>query len=90
MQFGVNVLGSHAFAIALLPVLRETARNTPKGTVRVVVTASSAAAHLAPKEGVQLEKVEQQEYINQAGLGLYTKYGVSKFVSLLFSFSSIC
>lgn len=82
MQFGVNVLGSHAFGVALLPVLRETARTTPKGTVRLVVTASSAAQHLSPSAGVELEKVETEKYINQGGFGLYTKYGASKFASL--------
>jgi len=85
LQYGVNTLGSHAFASALLPILRSTASQSPKNTVRVITTASSAAHYLAPKSGIELQKVQDEAYIKSGGMKSYTKYGASKFGNVLFA-----
>ncbi|EJT98322.1 NADP-binding protein [Dacryopinax primogenitus] len=51
MSFGVNVV-AHAYLIKLLlPVMQATAKRSPAGTVRVVMTSSSAPIG-APKNGI--------------------------------------
>ena len=51
LQFGVSVLGHFYLTKLLLPVMLDTAKDTPNGKVRVVSTSSSAML-LAPPSGI--------------------------------------
>jgi len=42
MQFGTNVLSPFAFNQKLFPILRETAKNSEPGSVRIIWVSSSA------------------------------------------------
>ncbi|KAI0018959.1 hypothetical protein F4780DRAFT_748572 [Xylariomycetidae sp. FL0641] len=73
LQLGTNNLGHFLFTQLLTPILVETAKTAPKNTVRVVWVSSSAADHLSPKGGVELDNLDyKRDMIN-----IY-KYGVSK------------
>ena len=78
-MYGVNTLGSHAFAVELLPLLQTTARDSPKGTVRVISVASSAANNFAPKRGLDLASLDNPDaYMKK--YNQWARYGMSKLV----------
>lgn len=55
LQLGTNCVGPYLFTKSLLPVLRETARASPPGSVRVTWAASIATEIYAPENGVTFE-----------------------------------
>lgn len=54
LQLATNCLGPHLFTQLLLPILRNTAQNTPVASVRVIWTASIVVDILAPPVGIEL------------------------------------
>ncbi|OKL57598.1 hypothetical protein UA08_06952 [Talaromyces atroroseus] len=52
-QWAVNMFGPFVFTEQLLPLLLQTARTSPKGSVRIINTASNGAKR-APKTGIPL------------------------------------
>lgn len=78
LQLGTNNLAPFLFTKLLTPVLKETAKTEPKGTVRVVWVASSAAANFAPKGGVVMSNLTYKQ--DQSA---WHKYGVSKAGNIL-------
>lgn len=73
LQLGVNNLGPFLFTKLLTPLLIETAKSAPKGSVRVVWVSSSAAKNFAPQGGVELGNIDYQK-----DKGTWFKYGTSK------------
>jgi len=74
MQWGVHVLGHFYFTQLLLPILSSTAKDKPKGTVRVVN--SSSVAHLfgklnfdSFKDGPARRKIRPEELYAQSKMG---------------------
>ena len=51
LELGVNNLGPYLLTKLLTPLLEQTAKTEPIGTVRVVWTSSSAAESISPKPG---------------------------------------
>ena len=72
-QLGTNDLAPFLFTKLLTPILQETAKSEPVGSVRVVWVASSAAANFAPKGGVVMDNLDYRQ--DQSA---WHKYGVSK------------
>ncbi|CAJ2506324.1 Uu.00g004540.m01.CDS01 [Anthostomella pinea] len=73
LQLGTNNLGPFLFTQFLTPTLVETAKTAPRGSVRVVWVSSSAAEHLSPRGGVDMDNLDyKRDVLN------YYKYGVSK------------
>ncbi|KAJ9639717.1 short-chain alcohol dehydrogenase [Knufia peltigerae] len=72
-QLGTNDLAPFLFTKLLTPVLQETAKVEPVGSVRVVWVASSAAANFAPPGGVVMHNLSYEK-----DQGAWYKYGVSK------------
>ncbi|RMZ82878.1 hypothetical protein DV737_g1875, partial [Chaetothyriales sp. CBS 132003] len=67
-QLGTNDLAPFLFTKFLTPLLKETAKTEPVGSVRVVWVASSAAANLAPKGGVVSGNILQAaKYVSRFG-----------------------
>ena len=62
------------FTKLLTPLLIETAKTSPKGSVRVVWTSSNAAELFAPKNGVEMGNLDYK----REEKGAWFKYGVSK------------
>lgn len=73
LQIGVNNLAPFLFTKLLTPLLVETAKNAPEGSVRVVWVSSSAAEHFAPKGGVELNGMDYRK-----DKMAWRKYGRSK------------
>ncbi|KAI1331174.1 short-chain dehydrogenase [Xylariaceae sp. FL0255] len=75
LQLGVNCLGHFLFTQLLTPTLAATAQGpgVPGGSVRVVWVASSAAEHLNPWGGMDLENLDYKRDVFYAW-----KYGISK------------
>jgi len=86
MQFGTNVLGHFYFTKLLLPLLMVTAKNSPKGSVRVV-NLSSIGHYVVPPEGVRRSTLAPGgDYLEAAKkLGALKLYGQSKLGNILFS-----
>ncbi|OQV01305.1 hypothetical protein CLAIMM_06686 [Cladophialophora immunda] len=78
MQLGTNNLAPFLFTKLLTPVLQETAKVEPVGSVRVVWVASSAAANFAPRGGVVMDNLSYEK-----DQGAWHKYGVSKAGNIL-------
>lgn len=78
MQLGVNNVGPFLFTKLLLPILVETAKTAPEGSVRVVFVSSAAAAGFSPAGGVNMENLDYKQ--DQAA---WHKYGVSKAGNIL-------
>ncbi|KIX97798.1 uncharacterized protein Z520_06576 [Fonsecaea multimorphosa CBS 102226] len=72
-QLGTNDLAPFLFTKLLTPVLQETAKVEPVGSVRVVWVASSAAANFSPRGGVVMDNLSYEK--DQSA---WHKYGVSK------------
>ncbi|KAH8925196.1 NAD-binding protein [Atractiella rhizophila] len=82
IQFGTNVLGHHAWTRTLLPLILETAKTAPKGSVRIVTVSSQGAASADPK-GIDLSEKnlrrgtnEGRNFLNQKEF--FKDYSVSK------------
>lgn len=73
LQLGTNCLAPFLFTQLLTPILKQTAKIAPPGTVRVVWTSSSAAELVAPKNGVVMDNLDYR--LDQTP---FHKYGVSK------------
>jgi retinol dehydrogenase-12 len=72
LQIGTNNLAPFLFTKLLIPILAETAKTSPPGSVRVVWT-SSSAVNFAPKEGVDMSNLDYKVDKN-----VWQKYGISK------------
>ena len=72
-QLGVNCLAPFLFTKLLTPLLVETARSSPRGSVRVMFVASSATYLFTPKGGVEVEKLAKGRTYSPMYM-----YGVSK------------
>ena len=77
-QLGTNTLAPFLFTKLLTPVLQQTAKTEPEGSVRVVWVSSSAAAVCSPPNGVDMTNLtyERDE-------SAWHKYGVSKAGNIL-------
>ncbi|KAI0382804.1 short-chain dehydrogenase [Hypomontagnella monticulosa] len=74
LQIGVNNLGPFLFTKLLTPILAETARLSPKDSVRIVWVSSSSAEGMVPvKAGIDMDNLDYKKEIFYA-----YKYGVSK------------
>ncbi|KAI0486798.1 short-chain dehydrogenase [Xylaria cf. heliscus] len=73
LQLGTNCLGPFLFTQLLTPILITTAETAATGSVRVVWTSSSAAEHLNPKGGIDLDNLDYKRDTFYAW-----KYGISK------------
>lgn len=58
IQIGTNCLGPFLFTKLLTPLLAQTAKAAPQGSVRVIWVSSSAASLLAPKGGVDTSSLD--------------------------------
>ncbi|KAI1442349.1 short-chain dehydrogenase [Annulohypoxylon stygium] len=74
LQLGTNCLGHFLFTKLLTPTLIETAKVSPKDSVRVIWVSSSAAEHLYPVEGgIDMDNLDYKKDIFYA-----YRYGISK------------
>jgi len=80
LQLGTNNIAPFLFTKLLTPVLVETAKTAPKGSVRVVWVSSSAAEMIAPVGGVDMSNLDYKK-----DLPRWMKYGVSKGGNILHS-----
>jgi len=72
LQLGTNCLGPFLFTQLLTPILVETAKTAPTGSVRVVWLGSSIVQG-SPKDGVDMSNLDYKKDQNA-----WTKYAVSK------------
>jgi retinol dehydrogenase-12 len=80
LQLGTNNIAPFLFTKLLTPVLVETAKTAPKGSVRVVWVSSSAAEAIAPVGGVDMNNLDYKK-----DLSGWMKYGISKGGNILHS-----
>jgi retinol dehydrogenase-12 len=80
LQLGTNNIAPFLFTKLLTPVLVETAKTAPKGSVRVVWVSSSAAEMIAPVGGVDMNNLDYKKELSG-----WMKYGVSKGGNILHS-----
>jgi NAD(P)-dependent dehydrogenase (short-subunit alcohol dehydrogenase family) len=73
LQLGTNCLGPFLLTKLLTPLLLQTAKTSPAGSVRVVWVSSSAAHLMAPKGGVNMQNLDYKT--DEAD---WKKYGTSK------------
>ncbi|RYN34140.1 hypothetical protein AA0115_g2860 [Alternaria tenuissima] len=73
LQLGTNCVAPFLFTKLLTPILLETAKKEPEGSVRVVWVSSSAAHVIAPAGGVDMNNLDYKTDVSQM-----TKYGISK------------
>ncbi|KAF2970979.1 hypothetical protein GQX73_g2533 [Xylaria multiplex] len=73
LQLGTNCLGPFLFTQFLTPTLITTAKTASEGSIRVVWVSSSAAEHLNPKGGIDLDNLDYKRNAFYAW-----KYGISK------------
>lgn len=73
LQLGTNCLGPFLFTQLLTQILVATAKTAPEGSVRVIWASSSAAEHLNPWGGIDLDNLDYKRDIFYAW-----KYGISK------------
>ena len=80
LQLGTNNIAPFLFTKLLTPLLVETAKTAPKGSVRVVWVSSSAAEMVAPVGGVDMGDLDYKK--DSSG---WMKYAVSKAGNILHS-----
>jgi retinol dehydrogenase-12 len=80
LQLGTNNIAPFLFTKLLTPILVETAKTAPKGSVRVVWVSSSAAEMIAPVGGVDMNNLDYKKELSG-----WMKYGVSKGGNILHS-----
>lgn len=73
LQLGTNCVAPFLFTKLLTPILLETAKKEPKGSVRVIWVSSSAAHVAAPTGGVDMQNLDYKKDAPQV-----SKYAVSK------------
>lgn len=73
IQLGTNCVGPFLFTKLLTPILAQTAKAAPAGSVRVIWVASSAVQYLSPAGGVEMDNLDYKRDANPRH-----KYGVSK------------
>ncbi len=73
LQLGTNNVAPFLFTKLLTPILVETAKSAPKGSVRVVWVSSSAAEFFSPKNGIEMDNLDYKNDKTD-----WHKYGVSK------------
>ncbi|KIX04812.1 uncharacterized protein Z518_05683 [Rhinocladiella mackenziei CBS 650.93] len=73
LQLGVNTLAPFLFTKFLTPILVQTAKISPPGSVRVMWVSSSAAYLFAPTGGVEIQQLEDTSDRSPVYM-----YGVSK------------
>ncbi len=77
LQLGTNVIGHHVLLVLLTPLILETAKVSPLGSVRVIWTSSIGSQTSSPKNGgIQWDDIN----FNHTSSGSYnfTAYGQSK------------
>ena len=79
-QLGTNCLGPFLFTKLLTPLLVESAKSAPRGSVRVVWLSSSAAESLSPKGGIDMTKLDYKK-----DESAWYKYAVSKTGNIFYS-----
>lgn len=79
-QLGTNCIGPFLFTKILTPLLVQTARSAPRGSVRVVWLSSSAADTVAPKGGLEISNLDYKK-----DESAWYKYGVSKAGNVFYS-----
>ncbi|KAF3003771.1 hypothetical protein E8E13_009981 [Curvularia kusanoi] len=79
LQLGTNCLAPFLFTKLLTPMLVQTAKSSPAGSVRVVWVSSSAAEVVAPLGGLDMENLD----FKKKDLSATAKYGVSKAGNIL-------
>ncbi|CAF9908737.1 MAG: hypothetical protein ALECFALPRED_004921 [Alectoria fallacina] len=77
-QLGTNCVGPFLFTKLVTPLLVETAKTAPTGSVRVVWVSSSAAGLTAPKGGVNMKNLDYNH-----DESIWYKYGASKAGNIL-------
>lgn len=78
LQLGTNNIAPFLFTKLLVPILAQTAKNAPAGSVRVVWVSSSAAERFSPEGGVDMSNLDYKK--DQSA---WHKYGVSKAGNIL-------
>jgi NAD(P)-dependent dehydrogenase (short-subunit alcohol dehydrogenase family) len=78
LQLGTNNIAPFLFTKLLVPILEQTAKDAPAGSVRIVWVASSAAERFSPEGGVDMSNLD---YKNDQSA--WHKYGVSKAGNIL-------
>lgn len=73
LQLGTNNVAPFLFTKLLTPILIETAKTAPKGSVRVIWVSSSAAEAISPKNGIDMDNLDYKKDKPN-----WHKYGVSK------------
>jgi retinol dehydrogenase 12 len=73
LHMGTNTLAPFLFTKFLTPILKETAKSEPEGSVRVVWVSSSAPARFAPKGGVEMDNISYEQSRTS-----WQRYGISK------------
>lgn len=73
LQLGTNCVAPFLFTKLLTPLLAETAKTSPAGSVRVIWVASSALDLMSPKGGVDLDNLDYKKDKSAP-----SKYGTSK------------
>ena len=73
LQIGTNNVAPFLFTKLLTPLLKETAKVSPPGSVRVVWVSSSAAKNFSPDGGLDVSNLDY--HIDK---GVWPKYGISK------------
>jgi retinol dehydrogenase-12 len=73
LQLGTNNVAPFLFTKLLTPILIETAKTAPKGSVRVIWVSSSAAEATSPKNGIDMDNLDYKKDKPN-----WHQYGVSK------------
>lgn len=77
LQLGTNVIGHHVSTVLLTPLILETAKVSPKGSVRVIWTSSIGGVKLSPPNGGILWDDINYEHTS-SGSHNFAAYGQSK------------
>src|ERR1700761_8175908 len=84
LTYQTNILGPFLFTKLLLPILKRTAQDEPKGTVRVSWAGSLAVDLGSPKGGVAWKMGKDgQDTLDDKGNNTFA-YGVSKAANYFF------
>ncbi|XP_014558375.1 hypothetical protein COCVIDRAFT_14490 [Bipolaris victoriae FI3] len=73
LQIGTNCLAPFLFTKLLTPLIVQTAKSSPPGSIRVAWVSSSAAEVVAPRGGVDMDNLDYKK--DQSAT---TKYAISK------------
>lgn len=77
LQLGTNVIGHHALTVLLTPLIVQTAKTSPPGSVRVIWTSSIGGVKLSPPNGgILWDDISYQR--TDSGSKNWGAYGQSK------------